>query len=69
MESYQLAAEQSGTELYPRLQIFPHKLKKASVRYSESGSSEQGESTTGFNSLTGGGGGTSVVRLPRLPEQ
>eukprot|EP00268_Persea_americana_P023187 TRINITY_DN22844_c0_g1_i4.p1 TRINITY_DN22844_c0_g1~~TRINITY_DN22844_c0_g1_i4.p1 ORF type:complete len:571 (+),score=95.40 TRINITY_DN22844_c0_g1_i4:216-1928(+) len=69
VESYQLAAEQSGTELYPRLQIFPHKLKKASVKYSASGSSGQGESTTGFSSLTGGGGGTSVVRLPRLPEQ
>lgn len=69
MEGYQLAAEQSGTELYPRLQILPHKLKKASVKYPASGSSGQGESALGFNSVTGGRPCTSVARLPHLPEQ
>lgn len=69
VKSYQLAAEQSGTELYPRLQILPHKLKKQpSVKHPLSGSSGQGATVSGCNSVTGGDGGTSVARLPFLPE-
>uniref|UniRef100_A0A5B7BEW5 AAA+ ATPase domain-containing protein n=1 Tax=Davidia involucrata TaxID=16924 RepID=A0A5B7BEW5_DAVIN len=67
VESYQLAAENSGTELNPRLQILPQKLnKRTSVKHSKSSSSLQKD--TGFKSPTGGGGGTSVARLPLLPE-
>lgn len=57
VESYQLAAEKSGTELNPRLQILPLRLgKKVATRQNHvpvSGSE---------------GGGTSVARLPFLPD-
>ncbi|XP_059628358.1 protein SEEDLING PLASTID DEVELOPMENT 1 [Cornus florida] len=67
VESYQLAAENSGTELNPRLQILPQKLhKKTSVKHSKSGASSQKDAN--LKSLTGGGGATSVARLPLLPE-
>ncbi|XP_057470688.1 protein SEEDLING PLASTID DEVELOPMENT 1-like [Actinidia eriantha] len=67
VESYQLAAENSGTELNPRLQILPLKLnKKASAKKPNPSSSLQNE--TNFKPLTGGGGGSSVTRLPLLPE-
>lgn len=52
VKSYQLAVENSGTDLNPRIQILPHKLNKKS-----------GKSTP-----TGGVAGTSVARLPFLPE-
>ncbi|XP_057464128.1 protein SEEDLING PLASTID DEVELOPMENT 1-like isoform X2 [Actinidia eriantha] len=56
VESYQLAVENSGTELNPRLQILPLKLNmKASTKKPKS-------------SLTGGSGGSSVRQLPLLPE-
>ncbi|XP_077233736.1 P-loop containing nucleoside triphosphate hydrolases superfamily protein [Tasmannia lanceolata] len=68
VESYQLAAEKSGTELYPRLQILPQTLnKKTSIKYSGSCLSRQEEQILGFHSLPTGGG-TSVARLPLLPE-
>ncbi|KAI3776683.1 hypothetical protein L1987_46471 [Smallanthus sonchifolius] len=58
VKSYQLTVENSGTDLNPRLQILPHKLNKKSGKQSK-------PSTTG---PTGGVAGTSVARLPFLPE-
>ncbi|CAK9159686.1 unnamed protein product [Ilex paraguariensis] len=67
VESYQLAAENSGTELNPRLQILPQKLtKKTSRKHTQSSSSLQMDGS--FKSLAGGGGGNGVARLPLLPE-
>ncbi|KAI3761754.1 hypothetical protein L1987_52176 [Smallanthus sonchifolius] len=57
VKSYQLTVENSGTDLNPRLQILPHELNKKSGK--------QSPSTTG---PTGGVAGTSVARLPFLPE-
>lgn len=64
VESYQLAAEKSGTELNSRLQILPQKLNKRTVRCTASRSSKQ----QSINPLTGGNAGASVSRLPILPE-
>ncbi|GFZ05868.1 P-loop containing nucleoside triphosphate hydrolases superfamily protein [Actinidia rufa] len=67
VESYQLAVENSGTELNPRLQILPLKVNmKASTKKPKPSSGLQKE--TSIRSLTGGGGGSSVCRLPLLPE-
>lgn len=69
VESYQLAAENSGTELNPRLQILPLRLnknKKSFSNSSKSGSTSPKE-TLG-KSLTSGDAGTSFTRLPFLPE-
>ncbi|KAL6977180.1 ribonucleotide reductase (RNR) inhibitor [Sarracenia purpurea var. burkii] len=69
VESYQLAAENSGTELNPRLQIFPQKLKKkASGKHSKSISSSQKETSFQCGGGSGGSGGISITRLPLLPE-
>lgn len=66
VESYQLAAENSGTESNPRLQILPQKLyRKTSVKPLRSSSSQN---STGSDSWIGKNGGTSVARLPFLPE-
>ncbi|KAJ8551686.1 hypothetical protein K7X08_021701 [Anisodus acutangulus] len=66
VESYQLAVENSGTESNPRLQILPQKLyRKTSVKPSRSSSSQN---STGSDSWIGKNGGTSVTRLPFLPE-
>ncbi|XP_059289030.1 protein SEEDLING PLASTID DEVELOPMENT 1 isoform X1 [Lycium ferocissimum] len=66
VESYQLAAENSGTESNPRLQILPQKLyRKTSVKPSRSSSSGN---NTGSDSWIGKNGGTGVARLPFLPE-
>lgn len=63
VESYQLSAEKSGTELNPRLQILPQRLnKKKTDKYSKSLSTSQKESQSD------GGGATGVSRLPLLPE-
>ncbi|KAL1343051.1 hypothetical protein HN51_029498 [Arachis hypogaea] len=67
VESYQLAAEKSGTEQNPRLQILPMRLNAKKISKSSSASRKK----TSPNSVsTGGGGGkgTSVTRLPLLPE-
>ncbi|KAL9241289.1 hypothetical protein vseg_015417 [Gypsophila vaccaria] len=57
VESYQLAAENSGTELSPRLQILPSKSKKkVSAKHQTAVSSNNGNE------------GTTVSRLPMLPE-
>lgn len=62
VESYQLAAENSGTELNPRLQILPHKLnEKDSVKSSKTGLSLVKE-------IIMRGGGATPTRLPLLPE-
>ncbi|XP_065871178.1 protein SEEDLING PLASTID DEVELOPMENT 1 isoform X2 [Euphorbia lathyris] len=62
VESYQLTAENSGTELSPRLQILP-------LRSNNKTSKSCSTIPTGTSSkpLTGDGGGTSVSRLPLLP--
>lgn len=67
VQSYQLAAENSGTELNPRLQILPARLNKKTCSKSVKSSSSL-QKPTDSKSLTGGGGGTSVTRLPLLPE-
>lgn len=64
VESYQLAAENSGTELNPRLQILPQKLTKKTSQFFKSSSSSAKD--TSFKST--GGGATSFARLPLLPE-
>ena len=62
VKSYQLAVENSGTDLNPRLQILPQKLNKKSAKLPKS-------SSTGANPPPSGGvAGTSVARLPFLPE-
>ncbi|KAK8510116.1 hypothetical protein V6N13_103714 [Hibiscus sabdariffa] len=67
VKSYQLDAENSGTELNPRLQILPHRLnKKLSSKSLKTTSNLQNE--TGLKPLTDSSGGTSVTRLPLLPE-
>ncbi|ONK64658.1 uncharacterized protein A4U43_C07F28480 [Asparagus officinalis] len=64
VESYQLAAEKSGTELNSRLQILPQKLNKRTVKCTASRRSKQ----QGINLPTSGNAGVSVSRLPLLPE-
>ncbi|KAF8403132.1 hypothetical protein HHK36_011229 [Tetracentron sinense] len=68
VESYQLAAENSGTELNPRLQILPQRLNKKISSVINSGSGSSGQKEPSSKSQTGGEGGTSVSRLPLLPE-
>ncbi|ERN01283.1 uncharacterized protein ycf45 [Amborella trichopoda] len=72
VESYQLAAERSGTELNSRLQILPMKIdRKNNAPHKNPGLGlKQGaeESMLDWNSISSGGGGTSVARLPLLPE-
>ncbi|XP_008796622.1 protein SEEDLING PLASTID DEVELOPMENT 1 [Phoenix dactylifera] len=64
VESYQLAAEKKGTELNSRLQILPMRLNKKNSSIRGSHSCEQ----VGLNSSASGSRGTSVSRLPLLPE-
>ncbi|XP_057422741.1 protein SEEDLING PLASTID DEVELOPMENT 1 [Lotus japonicus] len=63
VQSYQLAAEKSGTEQNPRLQILPLRLNAKKSSKSSSVSRKKTSPTSG-----GGGNGTSVTRLPILPE-
>ncbi|XP_057527010.1 protein SEEDLING PLASTID DEVELOPMENT 1 [Amaranthus tricolor] len=66
VESYQLAAENSGTALNPRLQILPSKSKKkTSTKYFKFVSSDDEISP---KPSTGAKEGTTVARLPLLPE-
>ncbi|XP_071723432.1 protein SEEDLING PLASTID DEVELOPMENT 1 [Rutidosis leptorrhynchoides] len=62
VESYHLAAENSGTEQNPRLQILPTTLKKKSSSNFPRPTPKQ------TDSLTCSDAGTSVNRLPLLPE-
>lgn len=67
--SYQLAAENSGTETNPRLQILPMRLNKKKSSSKAAKSSSSFLKVINSKSLTGGGGGTSVTRLPLLSDQ
>lgn len=63
VESYQLAVENSGTDLNPRLQILPQKItKKSSPKLGKSNSTLAKD--TSFKPSPG----TNVSRLPLLPE-
>ncbi|KAI4351487.1 hypothetical protein L6164_005853 [Bauhinia variegata] len=64
VKSYQLAAEKSGTEQNPRLQILPLRLDGKNPSKSASASRKK---TTSMP-VSGGGNGTSVTRLPLLPQ-
>ncbi|XP_019441375.1 PREDICTED: uncharacterized protein ycf45 [Lupinus angustifolius] len=64
VESYHLAAEKSGTEQNPRLQILPLRLNSKKPSKSSSGSRKSPTSV----STAAGGNGTCVTRLPLLPE-
>ncbi|KAJ8759162.1 hypothetical protein K2173_004169 [Erythroxylum novogranatense] len=65
VESYQLAAENSGTELNPRLQILPQRTnKKTSAKPPKSTHS----TITLTSSSLSNGVGTGFSRLPLLPE-
>ncbi|KAE9611791.1 putative AAA domain-containing protein, R3H [Lupinus albus] len=66
VESYQLAAEKSGTEQNPRLQILPLRLNSKNPSKSSYGSGKK--SSPASVSAAAGGNGTSVTRLPLLPE-
>ncbi|XVE99237.1 hypothetical protein REPUB_Repub03eG0180400 [Reevesia pubescens] len=67
VKSYQLSAENSGTEHNPRLQILPQRMnKKLSSKSLKTTSTLQDE--TGLKPQTDSSGGTSVSRLPLLPE-
>lgn len=66
VESYQLAAETSGTDVNPRLQILPMRLNKKASKVSKPSSGEWTETTSEL--LNGGGSGATVTRLPLLPE-
>ncbi|XP_047175824.1 protein SEEDLING PLASTID DEVELOPMENT 1 [Vigna umbellata] len=65
VQSYQLAAEKSGTEQNPRLQILP--LRINTNKPSKSTTSVARKKTTSA-STDGSGNGTSITRLPILPE-
>lgn len=62
IESYQLAAENSGTELKPRLLILPSKSKKTSLRSSKSSPSYD---ETISKPITGGKEGPTVFSVAR----
>ncbi|KAH6763543.1 P-loop containing nucleoside triphosphate hydrolases superfamily protein [Perilla frutescens var. hirtella] len=62
VRSYQLAVENSGTESNPRLQILPQKLNKRASKPSSF------IKVAGPNPVSASNGGTSVARLPFLPE-
>ncbi|KAJ1436243.1 P-loop containing nucleoside triphosphate hydrolase [Sesbania bispinosa] len=66
VKSYQLAAEKSGTEQNPRLQILPLRLN---TKKRSKSSSVSRKKTSPTSEYTGGvGNGTTVTRLPILPE-
>ncbi|URE36952.1 hypothetical protein MUK42_13461 [Musa troglodytarum] len=66
VESYQLAAKRSGTELNSRLQILPVKLSKKSLPAKDDGS--ESVEQVALNALTSLNVGSSVSRLPLLPD-
>ncbi|KAL1295858.1 hypothetical protein HN51_056679 [Arachis hypogaea] len=68
VESYQLAAEKSGTEQNPRLQILPMRLNAKKISKSSSASRKKTSPNSVSTGGGGGGKGTSVTRLPLLPE-
>lgn len=69
VESYQLTAKRSGTELNSRLQILPVKMvKKSSSAKSHGPHSSEQLQEVNLNSLPGWNVGSSVTRLPLLPD-
>ncbi|KAF5729472.1 hypothetical protein HS088_TW21G01638 [Tripterygium wilfordii] len=69
VKTYQLAAENSGTELSPRLQILPLRINKKQPSSKSAASSLPSEKENGSkSSVTSGSIGTTVTRLPLLPE-
>ncbi|CAA6653739.1 unnamed protein product [Spirodela intermedia] len=66
VESYQLSAEKSGTEMSSRLQILPQKLTKKASEVKQS--RPDADPQQGLPSFVIGHGGTTVTRLPLLPE-
>ncbi|KAK7269734.1 hypothetical protein RIF29_22469 [Crotalaria pallida] len=69
VQSYHLAAEKSGTEQNPRLQILPLRLNAKRPSKSNTSASRKKSSPTSVSpAAAGGGNGTSVTRLPLLPE-
>lgn len=67
VQSYQLAAEKSGTDQNTRLQILPMRLSTKKKSKSSSVSRKKISSTSEVSD-GGGGKGTTVTRLPILPE-
>lgn len=69
VQSYQLAAEKSGTDQNTRLQILPLRLSTKRPSKSSSVSCKKRSFTSEKSAGSGGGGnGTTVTRLPILPE-
>lgn len=68
VQSYQLAAEKSGTDQNTRLQILPLRLSTKRSSKSSSVSRKKRSSTSEKSAGSGGGNGTTVTRLPILPE-
>jgi hypothetical protein len=68
VQSYQLAAEKSGTDQNTRLQILPLRLSTKRHSKSSSVSRKKRSSTSEKSACSGGGNGTTVNRLPILPE-
>ncbi|XVF83046.1 hypothetical protein PTKIN_Ptkin16aG0100900 [Pterospermum kingtungense] len=66
VESYQLAAENSGAELNPSLQILLRRLNK-SYHPNPSKTSTTVKNETRLKALTDNNAGTSANRLPLLP--
>ncbi|CAL9089958.1 unnamed protein product [Musa acuminata var. zebrina] len=66
VESYQLAAKRSGTELNSRLQILPVKLSKKSLP--AKGDRSESIEQVDLNDLTSLNVGSRVTRLPLLPD-
>ncbi|KAJ4829827.1 ribonucleotide reductase (RNR) inhibitor [Turnera subulata] len=66
VESYQLIAENSGTELSPRLQILPQRTDKKTLKSPKP--SKTLETGTNLETILNSSAGTSVTRLPLLPE-
>jgi len=68
VQSYQLAAEKSGTDQNTRLQILPLRLSTKRSSKSSSVSRKKRSSTSEKSAGSGGGNGTTVTKLPILPE-
>ena len=69
--SYQLSAEKSGTDLSSRLQILPHKLtnKPSEIKRPRENPDPSPDLQNDLSSfIVGGHVGTTVTRLPLLPE-
>lgn len=69
VQSYQLAAEKSGTDQNTRLQILPLRVSAKNSSKTGSVSHKKRSSTSEASAgVVGGSNGSSVSRLPILPE-